>query len=98
MGQKPPYRIRARVVDDEDGPAMVAGYWIAGQAAVVFSDIREDAKVSKLRIFKEARHFMNRLNMKAVCVADPGSGPFLERLGWDFTGFTEDKQEVYRWN
>jgi len=96
FGQLPPLTVRARVLEVDGKLAGIAGYWMAGDQAVVFSDIAEDVTIPKLRIMREGLAFMKELDVPARCLADEGSGAFLTRLGWEHIG-TSDEGEVYQW-
>lgn len=93
-GKLPPQTIRAKVLERDGEVVGVAGYYVGGPTAVVFSDAKEG--IPKIRIWREAVKFMRELNLPALCVATPGSEAFLQRLGWTFAGL-DDGKEVYRW-
>ena len=93
-GHPPPRSVRAHVLLEGGVIVGVAGYHIEAGVAVVFSDLRPG--VSKIKVWRAARMFMDRLDIPAVCVSQNGSGRFLERLGWKFLGSSGDG-EVYAW-
>lgn len=74
--------------------AGIAGYRINGGHAVVFSDMKAD--IPMMTIWREAKAMMQSLKIPAVCYAEEGSGPFLERLGWAYIGGTKDG-DMYKW-
>lgn len=89
--------IRARVAVDGDEVVGIAGYFVRHGMAHVVSEIRGD--LPKQLIWREAVAMMKRINLPAVCLADPaiaGSCRFLERLGWRHVETTE-QGEVYSW-
>lgn len=86
--------VRAWAWDVDGKPAAVAGYYLKNGQAVVFSDMIEGAP--KIRIWREAKVFMEGIALPAVCEATRGSERFLERLGWVHMQ-TTDECEVYRW-
>ena len=94
FGKASPHTVRARVLDIDGEIAAIAGYYISGGVAVVFSDIK--LAVPKMTIWREARAMMDGLKLPAVCLADCGSGLFLERLGWSEVGTTKDG-DIYKW-
>jgi len=72
---------------------------MAGGQAVVFSDIRPEAKAWPVKIVKVAKWFLGNLKVPAVCVASPdipGSERLLQSLGWRWLKTTE-QGEVYAW-
>ena len=96
MGHLPATTIRAKVLEAPDGQLLgIAGYWVQAGFAVVFSQVVEGAKISKLRIWKESVEFMKGLDVPARCITTT-SGRFLERLGWSHIG-SSDQGEVYEW-
>lgn len=86
--------VRAQVWTVDGDPVAIVGYYMAGQTAVVFSDIKVDAP--KVSIWRAAKAYMANMKVPATCFACDGSGPFLERLGWSHVGPTEDG-ELYKW-
>lgn len=90
----PPQTIRARVLERDGEVVGVAGYFVTGGMAVMFSDKRAD--IPKMTIWREAVAMMKGMKIPAVCVAESGSGPFLERLGWKRAGTSADG-DVYTW-
>lgn len=72
----------------------IAGYFLGHGHVVVFSDIREG--IPKMTIWREARALMSDVKLPAICIAEETSGPFLERLGWQHVG-PSDQGEVYKW-
>lgn len=94
LGESLPMTVRAwawRV----DGEVMaVAGYYMHGMTAVVFSELKPGAP--KLAIWRESRKFMEKIKLPAICGTTPESRPFLERLGWKFSHMDGEK-EVLTW-
>lgn len=86
--------VRAWAWDVDGEVAAVAGYYLSNGQAVVFSDMI--ATAPKIRVWREAKAFMDLLKLPAVCRASTGSEQFLERLGWIHMQSTDDG-EVYRW-
>tara|TARA_Y100000310_G_scaffold30952_1_gene29368 strand:- start:444 stop:794 length:351 start_codon:yes stop_codon:yes gene_type:complete len=95
FGKTPDQTVRARVLERDGEIVGVAGYWMAGGMAVMFSDARGD--IPKLTIWREAKAMMQSMNIPALCIATEGSEPFLERLGWRYLGPSQDGG-VYQWN
>ena len=89
-GQLPAKSVRARVLEVDGRIVGVAGYYIEGSCAVVFSDAKED--IPKMTVWREAKAMMQSIRLRGVCTACEGSGPFLERLGWKHMG-----EGVYEW-
>lgn len=94
FGRLPDCSVRARVLEQGGEIVGVAGYFMAGGRAVVFSDLKGD--VPNMTIWREAKALMDSLRVPALCIAENGSGPFLERLGWQYVGPSADG-EVYEW-
>ncbi len=82
--------MRAWVLEIEGEIAGIAGYYFTGGTAVVFSEMRR--AIPAAVIWRESIEMMRKIKFPAICVAQDGSGRFLERLGW----VTEDG-EVYKW-
>ena len=98
-GHDLPFSARAWVAEVDGEVIGIAGYYLRGGAALVFSDMREAMKAYPVTIMREARRLMARIKVPAVCIADPdlpGSGRFLERLGWRFDRRTEEGDQ-YTW-
>ena len=93
-GGKPLTTVRAWTLLIEDQPVGVAGWFMYGGVAHVFSDLRPG--VPKLTAWRAARQFMALVPPSALCVTR-GAGPFLERLGWRYCGQHGD-DEVYGWH
>lgn len=93
-GKLPPYAVRARVLEDGGAIVGVAGYHVENGYAVVFSD--KAGYIPKITIWREALGMMADIKIRALCVAESGSGRFLERLGWVFAG-NSSMGEVYQW-
>lgn len=91
-GRIPDKSVRARVLEQDGEILGVAGYYMAGGTAVVFSDMKPG--ISKMTIWRESVAMMKTIKMPALCHASDGSGPFLERLGWRPVG---PDGEVYEW-
>lgn len=90
----PDQSIRA-VVWERDGEILgVAGYYIVGGSAVLFSDVRPDAP--KFAIWKQARKYMSEVRIPMICEADESSSAFLKRLGWAYLETVEGK-DIYSW-
>lgn len=89
-----PMTIRARVLEQDGKPVAIAGYFLNGGKAVMFSDVK--GAIPKMTIWREAKAMMAGLKLPAICVAECGSGAFLERLGWSLAGNSADG-EVYTW-
>lgn len=90
FGRSAPHTIRARVLEIDGEVMGIAGYYLVNGAAFVFSDNKEG--IPMIRIWREAKAFMESLNLPAICMADENSGPFLERLGWQSVD-----GEFYKW-
>lgn len=89
--------VRARVAIKNGEVAAIAGYFVKGGLAHVFSEIRDN--LPKTLIWREALTMMKRIDIPAVCVADrqiEGSCRFLERLGWRHVASVAEG-EVYSW-
>lgn len=93
-GKQPPRAVRARVLEQDGKPVGLAGYYVEGGKAVMFSDMND--KIPAMTIWRESKAMMARIKIPAVCVAESNSGPFLERLGWVRVGHSEHG-EVYTW-
>lgn len=93
-GRAPPYAVRAWVAEEDGKVLGVAGYHLEAGCAVVFSDRR--GGIPRMTIWREAKKMMRRITVPALCVAEDGAGPFLERLGWVFVG-NSDAGGVYKW-
>ncbi len=89
FGQSVPVSVRARVMERDGDIVALCGYYIAGGQAAVFSDIKDKA-LPKLAVWREAVRFMKTIKVPAYCIADDGSAPFLERLGWKWAGDTNE--------
>lgn len=92
----PPKSARAWVAELDGRVIAVAGYYIDGGAAVVFSDMKDEMYDFPVTIVREARAFMARLPVPAACSASPrvrGAGRFLRRLGWQHL-----RGNVFVWN
>ncbi len=94
FGQKAPQTIRASVFEVDGELIGIAGYYLAGGVAVVFSDNKPD--IPKMTIWRHAKAMMDSLRLPAICFATETSGPFLERLGWQFIEET-DAGDMYKW-
>lgn len=93
FGKTAPVTVRAWVLTDGREVYALAGYYVAGGAAIVFSDIVKP--LPKLTIWRNAKWLMSVLP-KAALATTTGGGPFLERLGWRRVGPRGD-EEVYEW-
>lgn len=82
--------MRAWVLEIDGEIAGIAGYYFPGATAVVFSEMRKPIPAAV--IWRESVKMMRKINFPAICLAQEGSGRFLQRLGWE----TEDG-EVYKW-
>ena len=82
--------MRARVLERDGEVVGIAGYYLVGGVAFMFSDNRDD--IPKLTIWREAKAMMAEMKLPAICTATEQSGPFLERLGWVPVG-----NGVYSW-
>lgn len=90
-GMNPPMSVRAWAVDYHGEVAAVGGYGMTSMGMLAFSKIiKPMPKVAIYRLMKEA---MARMPKNLVCQADPGSGPFLEKLGW----VPAEQEGVYLW-
>lgn len=89
-GEMPAHTVRAVVWKRGDEVIGVAGYHMRN-CAVVFSDIKPDAP--KFTIWREAKKYMQELNLPSLCEAECNSGRFLERLGWK-----KEKEGLYSWH
>ena len=94
FGEKAPQTIRANVLDVDGEVLGIAGYYLHGGNAVVFSDNKPD--IPKLTIWRQAKALMKSLRLPSVCFATETSGPFLKRLGWQFVEET-DAGDMYKW-
>ena len=94
FGKLPRQSIRARVLEVGGEVVGVAGYYMVNGVAVMFSDKKGD--IPKMTIWRESRAMMDKIETPAVCVAEEGAGPFLERLGWQHAG-PSSEGEVYTW-
>lgn len=72
----------------------LAGYYLMGGHAVMFSDGKEG--IPKMTIWRESVAMMQSMKLPAICFSHDGSGPFLKRLGWTYVGPSPDG-EVYKW-
>ena len=61
FGKLPPYTLRAQVMESGGRVVGIGGYWMAGNVAVVFSDLVEDHGVSRFTIFRTAKKYMEDL-------------------------------------
>ena len=94
-GRPSPYSIKARVIENKDCEVIgIAGYYIIGSVAVMFSDNKES--VPALTIWRESKALMQGMKIPAICFGSEKSGPFLKRLGWQYVGSSQDG-EVYSW-
>ena len=94
FGQNSPQTVRAKVLE-ADGEVMgIAGYYLSGGVAIVFSDNKPG--IPKMTIWRQSVALMNSLTIPALCVASEGSERFLERLGWARVGPT-DAGVIYQW-
>lgn len=94
FGRLPPRTVRARVLEQDGRVVGLAGYYIAGGVAVMFSDMKE--AIPAMTIWRESKAMMAEIKIPAICVAESNSGPFLERLGWVCAGPSTDG-DVYTW-
>ena len=94
FGKAPPFSVRARVLERGGEVVGVAGYYMAGGFAIVFSDIK--GKIPSMTIWREAVALLESLKVPAICVAQEGSEKLLERLGWKHASSSENG-EVYTW-
>lgn len=93
FGRQSPRSIRAYVAESGGDVVGVAGYYLDGGVAVVFSDVKN---MPKAAIWRMAREFMAQLRIPATCVGSEKSSRFLERLGWQYQGPSPDG-EVFFW-
>lgn len=94
FGKIPGQSLRARVLEVDGEIVGVAGYYLMGNVAVMFSDSKGD--IPKMTIWRESKAMMDRIKIPAICIAQEGSGRFLKRLGWTYAGPSPDG-EVYEW-
>lgn len=78
----------------DDRPVGIAGWFVFGGVAHVFSDLTPGAP--RQTVWRAAKLFMTQLPGSAICVTK-GSGAFLGRLGWRYLGDC-DEGEVYAWH
>jgi len=97
FGTLPSYTLRATVWEIDGKVVAMIGYWMIAGQAVVFSDIDPLAEAPAIRIWREAKAFMDNLKHDARCVAQEGSERFLESLGWQHIG-TSDDGEIFEWH
>lgn len=90
-GRLPEGSARAWVLDIGGKVSGVAGYRVAGDVLLVFSDVAEG--VPKMTIWRKAREFMASLTRLTYCEGSEQSGPFLKRLGWEPIG-----DNIYRYD
>lgn len=96
MGEPPSQTVRAWTWVCDGDPVAIAGWYMSGTRAVVFSNL-VDRGISKVRIWREALGFMRDMDLPALCVATCGSEAFLERLGWRHA-YSGPYGEVYQCN
>lgn len=75
-----PHTIRAWALEVDGHVEGIAGYYVAGGNAVVFSDVNEGVK--KMTIWRAGLSFVKSLPLPAICEGTEKSKAFLERLGW----------------
>jgi len=97
-GQMPPKTVRAVVGVDSDGNVIgVGGYYIEGIRAVVFSDMKPEARVHKRQIIKAAHaaiHLALDSGLSPIAVQQsPESETFLKHFG-----FTKLVEGIYEWH
>lgn len=98
-GRALPRSGRAWVAELDGKVIGLAGYYLMGGRAFVFSDMDEAMARYPVTIMREARRLMAGLRLPALCIADPAretSGRFLERLGWRLVG-PGDEGDIYAW-
>lgn len=91
--------MRAKVALIDGEPVGLAGYYLRGGVAFVFSTQLGPLEGKGRFILREARKFMSEIKFPARCVADPArpsAGRFLRRLGWRLAT-SVDGLEVYEW-
>lgn len=98
FGKLPEATVRAQVWEYDGEVKAVAGYWtMSDGVAVVFSDIAEDVQVPPITIARQAVAYLSELDRSALCTAiDERAEAFLQRLGWEHAG-TSEEGEVYAW-
>lgn len=94
FGKNSPQTVRARVVEVDGVVQGIAGYYIAGGIAIMFSDSKELPKVT---IWRESKKMMESMKLPAICIGSGDSRSFLERLGWAYVG-TTDAGEIFQWH
>lgn len=98
-GSPLPVSARAWVAELDGEVIGIAGYYLKGGAALVFSDMTDAMRAYPVTIMREAKRVMAEIRVPAVCIASSerkGSARFLRRLGWTFARST-DEGEAYAW-
>lgn len=94
-GKMPPRSVRAWAMERDGVVVGLAGYFVAGGRAVMFSDI--NAPIPAVAIWRASKALMENLRIPAICVGTEKSKPFLERLGWEYVGDSSDGM-VFEWS
>ena len=94
-GKMPPRSVRAWVMECGGTVIGIAGYFMAGERAVMFSDM--NAPIPAIAIWRASKALMKAMRVPAICVGDEVSAPFLERLGWVYVGKSFDGM-IFEWN
>ena len=92
FGQPSPYTIKAQVWEIDGEIVGVAGYYLIGPTAMVFSDMRGD--IPKMSVWRASKEFMKNLKFPVLCEGTEESAPFLKRLGWQPV---PDMEGLFRW-
>jgi hypothetical protein len=101
-GALPPYATRSWAAEVDGELAAVAGVQFTPTNAVVFSDINTELDLPKMTIWRGAVEMFNKIKelkrpLVAVCTDNYMNSPaFLERLGFEFHGNSEEG-EVLTW-
>jgi len=94
-GKMPPRSVRAWVMEKDGVVVGIAGYFLSGGRAVMFSDM--NAPIPAMAIWRASVALMKSMQVPAICVGTEKSAPFLKRLGWVYVGNSSDGM-VFEWN
>lgn len=79
-GRRPDHAVRAWVLEVDGEVVGMAGWRVAGEHLVVFSDVKPG--VAKMTVWRKAKQLMAMIDFPAFCECTETSGPMLLRLGW----------------